>query len=92
MLNGYEETEREILSTLRIDTNFLYSKDQMNSSNHNQANLNKDLPLNINNNCDKKNIYSNRFLINKPKNRFRSLSICIIAVKRIKYSINTLNN
>ena len=82
MLSGYEETEREILSTLKIDSNMLYSNNEiMKSSYHNQEN---GIPT-IYNYCKTSNFYSNRFLINKPKNRFRSLAFCIIAVKRIKY-------
>jgi hypothetical protein len=84
MLSGYEETEREILSSLQIDKNIrITNNDTRKSSYYNNQNIIKQ-NLSI---IHIKTFYSNRFLINKPKNHFRSLAFCIIAVKRIKYYI-----
>jgi hypothetical protein len=81
MLSGYEETEREILATLKIDSN-LY-----NSNNQKYINYSNDSKLALQNrNSSNKttSFYSNRFMLHKAKSRFRTGVICIIAISRIK--------
>ena len=70
MLSGYEETEREIMTTLKLETN---------------SNLkNNKYPLIQENNKNGSFYYSSRFTIHKAKSRFRTAAICIIAINRIK--------
>ena len=76
MLSGYEETEREILATLKIESNMSKSI----QSNNRNSNNNKIIST-YQNNCS---IYSNRFILHKAKSRFRTGVICIIAISRIK--------
>lgn len=82
MLSGYEETEREILNTLKIEpmlscnsiknlspsSSLAYSRNSTN-----QRDIQKSTSF-----------YSNRFIVHKPKNRFRTAVICIISISRIK--------
>ena len=77
MLTGYEETEREILSTLKIETKSLSITEKTLGTSSEIENAKRMRNLNC-------SIYSNRFLIRKAKSRFRTGVICIIAVSRIK--------
>ena len=84
MLSGYEETEREILNTLRLEP-LLSSNNLKNLSpssslalSRNSINHNKDLNKNT-------SFYSNRFVVHRAKSRFRTAVICIISISRIKY-------
>lgn len=79
MLSGYEETEREILATLKIESNM--SKSIQNNNNRNSNNNTNKIISTYQNNCS---IYSNRFVLHKAKSRFRTGVICIIAISRIK--------
>lgn len=87
MLNGYEETEREIMATL--ETNMAVKSSQtINSSlggtntsahtggHHNQVAIHQQPPQTY--------YYSSRFMVKKPKSRFRTSVICVIAISRIK--------
>ena len=82
MLSGYEETEREILATLRIESNIngmINHKQLGNSSSSSTMNRRE-----ANNGARLSTIYSNRFMLNKPKSRFKTVAISIIAISRIK--------
>ena len=84
MLSGYEETEREILATLKIESTVSTSKHgNNNNSRHAVAtnNANNKIISTYQNNCS---IYSNRFMLHKAKSRFRTGVICVIAISRIK--------
>ena len=142
MLSGYEETEREILATLCVDTT-LTSNAKSRSSSHQPNNQQQNyhhhhhhhhvgsnssstssstsslslcsssIASHQQNNCSNYNnnnrysssnqhqqqqqqqqqqimalktstLYSNRFVLNRPKSRFRTLVICVIAIRRIK--------
>lgn len=77
MLSGYEETEREILSTLKIETKSVSANERTQGISNEIENAKRMRNLNC-------SIYSNRFLLRKAKSRFRTCVICIIAVSRIK--------
>lgn len=106
MLNGYEETEREIIATLE---NNLALKNQILTNNsssqyahtvvnnhHNNRNgqqQQQQICTTVQQHVDHKNTstsyyYSSRFMVKKPKSRFRTGVICVIAISRIKYVIN----
>lgn len=107
MLNGYEETEREIIATLE---NNLALKNQILTNNNSSSQYAHTVVNNHHNNrngqqqqqqicttvqqhVDNKNTstsyyYSSRFMVKKPKSRFRTGVICVIAISRIKYVIN----
>jgi hypothetical protein len=106
MLNGYEETEREIIATLE---NNLTLKNQILTNNNSSSQYAHTVVNNHHNNrngqqqqqicttvqqhVDHKNAstsyyYSSRFMVKKPKSRFRTGVICVIAISRIKYVIN----
>lgn len=70
MLSGYEETEREIMATLKLETNPTLK--------------NNKYALIQENNKNGSFYYSSRFTIHKAKSRFRTAAICIIAINRIK--------
>ncbi|CAF0917327.1 unnamed protein product, partial [Brachionus calyciflorus] len=72
MLSGYEETEREIMTTLKIETS-----SSLKNSKYGQ--------LTETNNKNGSFYYSNRFTVQKAKSRFRTGAICIIAINRIKF-------
>jgi hypothetical protein len=85
MLSGYEETEREILATLKIESSMSKSvQSNSNNRNANNNNNNNKIISTYQNNCS---IYSNRFILHKAKSRFRTGVICIIAISRIKYGL-----
>ncbi|RNA01313.1 pericentrin-like isoform X3, partial [Brachionus plicatilis] len=71
MLSGYEETEREIMTTLKLETNSTLK--------------NNKYALVQENNKNGSFYYSSRFTIHKAKSRFRTAAICIIAINRIKF-------
>ena len=81
MLSGYEETEREILATLKIESNASKSINNNNYRNTNSNHNNNKIISTYQNNCS---IYSNRFILHRAKSRFRTGVICIIAISRIK--------
>lgn len=92
MLSGYEDTEREILATLKVDSKSVSTMNHHQSNGHvnghsyfNNEN-NYYLNSNNNNNINTKNssFYSNKFLIHKARSRFRIAAHTIIAVYRIK--------
>ena len=93
MLSGYEDTEREILATLKVDpktVSIMNQQQQILSSNGHQYNFNNNNNENIsyyinNNNNKNSSFYSNKFLIHKARSRFRIAAHTIIAVYRIKY-------
>lgn len=95
MLNGYEETEREIMATL--ETNMAVKSSQtMNSSlGAGQTNTSTHLVVSTGSHHNQVSIqqqqqqpqtyyYSSRFMVKKPKSRFRTGVICVIAISRIK--------
>lgn len=80
MLSGYEETEREILNTLRLEpmlTNNLKNISPSSSLALSRSSFNQQLNRNT-------SLYSSRFVVYKAKSRFRTAVICIIAISRIK--------
>lgn len=83
MLSGYEETEREILNTLRLEP-LLSSNNLKNLSPSSSLALSRN---SINHKDSNKNtsFYSNRFVVHRAKSRFRTAVICIISISRIKY-------
>ncbi len=90
MLSGYEETEREILATLKFDSNFLsnYNNQKENYMVHsNSANSIQNYKNQISQRdiSSSTSFYSTRFRIFKAKSRFRTGVICVIAISRIKY-------
>jgi hypothetical protein len=85
MLSGYEETEREILATLNIDTINNSNSNKQNGFNYNSIQSQTStttIVSKMNNNGN--NLYSSRFVLHKAKSRFRTAVICVIAVGRIK--------
>jgi hypothetical protein len=77
MLTGYEETEREILATLKIDNQYSsYTNSNTYSSSLNSYNSRSSKPTGP--------FYSNKFTVHKAKSRFKTAVICVIAVSRIK--------
>ena len=81
MLSGYEETEREILATLKIESSSVASSKNQANARAALTNANNKIISTYQNNCS---IYSNRFTLHKAKSRFRTGVICVIAISRIK--------
>ena len=96
MLSGYEETEREILATLKYDNMFISYNQKENympdsgclTHGKNQSAYQKMGEVQSRNS---KSIYSSRFRLFKPKSRFKTGVICIIAISRIKYVVVLIN-
>ena len=88
MLSGYEDTEREILATLKVDSKTVSTmNNQKNGHSNGYYNNNENnYYINNNNNNNNKNssFYSNKFLIHKARSRFRIAAHTVIAVYRIK--------
>jgi hypothetical protein len=90
MLSGYEDTEREILATLKVDPKTISIMNQpfFNNNNNNHYNNEQNYYINNNNNnisiSKNSSFYSNKFLIHKARSRFRIAAHTIIAVYRIK--------
>lgn len=84
MLSGYEETEREILNTLRIEPllsqHSLKNISPSSSLALSRGSISQKMEIQTRNTS----FYSNRFVIHKAKSRFRTAVICIIAISRIK--------
>jgi hypothetical protein len=78
MLTGYEETEREILATLKIDNQY---NSNYNNNNNYSGSLNG---YNSRNSKPAGPFYSNKFTVYNAKSRFKTAVICVIAVSRIK--------
>jgi hypothetical protein len=85
MLSGYEDTEREILATLKVDSKTVSTmtnhKNGYNNNNENNYYINNNNNISNNKNSS---FYSNKFLIHKARSRFRITAHTIIAVYRIK--------
>jgi hypothetical protein len=89
MLSGYEDTEREILATLKVDSKTVSTMTNNKNGYNNGYNNNNENNYYINNNNNISNnknssFYSNKFLIHKARSRFRITAHTIIAVYRIK--------
>lgn len=88
MLSGYEDTEREILAQLKLETKtsshqIMFKNDHVNNNNNN--NYYQQTNSLVNGNYSKNSsFYSNKFLIHKAKSRFRIAALSIIAIYRIK--------
>lgn len=83
MLSGYEDTEREILATLRLDPRLsnVLKANVPPSIMARSYNNNADYSMNLSRNSS---FYSNKYITNKAKSHFRTGAICIIAIHRIK--------
>ena len=82
MLSGYEETEREILNTLKIEP--LFSCNSLKNISPSSSLVYSRNSTNQREIQKSTSFYSNRFIVHKPKNRFRTAVICIISISRIK--------
>jgi pericentrin len=81
MLSGYEDTEREILATLRLDPRLSsLLKTNIPPAIMTLSN-NADYTMNLSKNSS---FYSNKYITNKAKSHFKTGAICIIAIHRIK--------